>query len=130
MFKRGDIVAYHYLWSRQAEAGEETGRKARPTCLLIATRGDPQRLYLFPITTQAPHGRAAVAIPDIERRRAGLGAPSWVIVDELNLATSDALHDVAAPKPLGSFSPAFLRSIARVAADRITQGLTKIVRRT
>lgn len=130
MFKRGDIVSYHYLWSRQAEAGEVAGRKARPTCLLIATKTQPQRFYLYPITTQAPRDRSAVAIPDIERRRAGLDVPSWVIVDELNLATSDALHDVADPTPLGSFSPAFLRTIARAAADQITKGSTQIVSRT
>ncbi len=97
---------------------------------MIATRRKPQRFYLYPITTRHPGDRAAVAIPDIERRRAGLDTPCWVIVDELNLATSDALHDVADPKPLGTFSAAFLRSIAVVAADLIEKGLTHIVRRT
>ncbi|ANL74404.1 hypothetical protein AMC83_PB00074 (plasmid) [Rhizobium phaseoli] len=42
---------------------------------------------LLAITTQPPQaGRVALEIPDIERRRAGLGdnKQSWIVVDEYN----------------------------------------------
>jgi hypothetical protein len=32
MLERGQIVRFFYLCKRQADAGEETGRKARPAC--------------------------------------------------------------------------------------------------
>jgi hypothetical protein len=65
------------LWVREARAGETEGRKHRPAVVGIRypmTNGE-DLLLLFPITTQPPQpGRFAVEIPEIEKRRVGLGA--------------------------------------------------------
>lgn len=47
MFERGQVVRFHYLWARQANAGEESGRKARPVCFVVRTPGNPGAVYSF-----------------------------------------------------------------------------------
>jgi hypothetical protein len=31
----GQVVRFVYLWKRQATVGEESGRKARPVCVVV-----------------------------------------------------------------------------------------------
>ncbi len=110
MFERGDIARFNYLWARQAEAGEESGRKARPVCVVIRLPGTPARLFLFPITTQPPGAtRISIAFPEMERRRAGLDAPCWLILDEYNRIEVDNAYDFESIRALGRISPAFLK---------------------
>lgn len=130
--RHGDIVLYSYLWAREHERGEETGRKARPTCVMLIVTGKdgkPKQL-LFPITSQPPTaGARAVQIPETEARRAKLYTPAWVIVDEFNtddLATSWAVEDA---KPLGQFSRKFMARIAAEAAAAIRAGAARSVPR-
>ncbi|WP_246617929.1 hypothetical protein [Rhizobium populisoli] len=54
MFDAGDVVRFHYLWKRQADAGEETGRKARPVCVVVRTAAVPGVVFLFAITSRLP----------------------------------------------------------------------------
>jgi hypothetical protein len=130
--RHGDIILYSYLWARQHERGEESGRKARPTCvmLILAGRDGKPKPLLFPITSQPPTaGAHAVQIPETEARRAKLYTPAWVIVDEFNtddLATSWAIED---PKPLGQFSRKFMSRIAAEAAAAIRAGSARGVPR-
>lgn len=69
---------------REYDRGEESGRKARPTCVMIIFRGQEgkQTTLLFPITSRRPDPLAdAVEIPEIETRRAKLTRPpgsSWM----------------------------------------------------
>lgn len=86
----GQIITYPYLWAWQQDRGETEGRKNRPTCVVIAVRGVNDgltHLALLAITTQPPQGsRMALDIPEIERKRAGLGdlKRCWIVVDEYN----------------------------------------------
>lgn len=128
----GDIILYSYLWAREHDRGEESGRKGRPTCvmLIVAGKDGRRRPLLFPITSQPPHaGASAVEIPETEARRAKLYTPAWVIVDEFNtddLTTSWALED---SKPLGQFSRKFMARIAAEAAAAIRKGKVRSVPR-
>ena len=73
MFERGQIVRFYYLWKRQADAGEETGRKARPACIVVRTPNNPGAVFLFPITSQEPDPeRLFLPFGEMECRRAGL----------------------------------------------------------
>ncbi|MGO4569472.1 hypothetical protein AB4Z52_31610 [Rhizobium sp. 2YAF20] len=113
MLEPGQIVRFFYLWSRQAAAGEESGRKARPTCVVVRTVAVPGAVFLFPITSQYPStDRLSLAISEMECRRAGLDFPCWIILDEYNRVDLDKAFDFETTTPLGSFSPAFLKSIA------------------
>lgn len=60
------ILRFSYLWKRQAAAGEESGRKARPVGVVVRTAAIPGVVFLFPITSQ---------LPDTDRL--SLGVSQW-----------------------------------------------------
>jgi hypothetical protein len=122
MLKPGDLLRYYYLWARQADAGEESGRKARPVCIVVRTPATPAALFLFPLTSQKPdRSRTHVAVSEIECRRGGLDFPSWLILDEYNRVQIDEAYDLVTTRPIGSFSPAFVRKIAGLIKEAIVQ---------
>lgn len=131
-FGHGDVILYSYLWGREHDRGEESGRKARPTCVMIIFRAQEGKktTLLFPITSRRPDPRAdAVEIPEIEARRAKLYTPAWIIVDEFNsddLETSFAIEDA---EPLGAFSRKFMARVAAAAAITIRKGSIRAIPR-
>lgn len=130
--KVGAILEYAYLWRRQADAGEESGRKDRPVCLALTlgTAPDRMQLFLFPITSQEPHhDRAALAISQIECRRGGLTFPAWLILDEFNRCMADAAYDLASATPRGTFSVSFMRSVIEKISALRRQGSVRGVTR-
>lgn len=129
--KVGDILRFNYLWAREAVAGEETGRKPRPVCLIVKTAADPANLFLLPLTSKQPtHERAALLVPEMECRRAGLQAPCWIILDEYNYVSMDVAYDFESLQPIGSFSPAFLKQVAnRMKAEAIARRTKMVARR-
>lgn len=130
--QHGDVIRYSYLWAREFDQGEHSGRKARPTCVMIVvpSRDGPSKTLLFPITSQPPTSTTqAVEVPETEARRARLYRPAWVVVDEFNvddLATSWAVADA---RPLGRFSSKFIARIAAAAASAIRASGTRSVPR-
>jgi len=75
----GLVIYYNYLWAREYDRHEESGRKARPACVqIIIARGESGTVVaLFRITSQPPQaGRTALEIPETEARRTGLTIPS------------------------------------------------------
>jgi hypothetical protein len=113
MLKPGDIIRYGYLWARQADAGEETGRKARPACVVVRTPSNPAALFVFPLTSQNPGtGQPHLPVPEIECRRAGLDFPTYLVIDEYNRFLENEAFDLEAPAPIGAFSTPFLERIA------------------
>ncbi|MBB5577212.1 MULTISPECIES: type II toxin-antitoxin system PemK/MazF family toxin [Rhizobium] len=130
MLERGQIVRFHYLWAHQAQVGEESGRKARPVCIVVRTPGNPGAVYLFPITSQEPQPeRVALSFPEMECRRAGLSSPCWIILDEYNRVELDKAFDFESTKPIGNVSPAFLEKVAvavkKASVNRLTKGVTR-----
>lgn len=131
MFEAGEVYEFSYLWKRQAEQGEESGRKDRPVCLAVTSGQDPTALFLFPITSQKPlSDREAIASSETECRRANLEPPSWLVIDELNYTTTDNLVDFVGLSPLGAFSTAFLATIAQRIKALRARGRVAIVNRT
>ena len=58
------------------DAGEESGRKARPVCVVVQAPHVPGAVFLFAITSKAPVAeRLFLPISQIECRRAGLDFP-------------------------------------------------------
>lgn len=35
--QHGHVILYSYLWAREYDRGEESGRKARPTCVMLSS---------------------------------------------------------------------------------------------
>ena len=118
----GLVISYNYLWAREYDRHEESGRKARPACVqIIVARGKNGTVVaLFPITSQPPHAdRTALEIPEMEACRIGLTVPSWIVVDEWNLDDLAKSPHIADSRPLGAFSAAFMKRVRRDAAARI-----------
>ncbi|ANM12916.1 MULTISPECIES: hypothetical protein [unclassified Rhizobium] len=127
-FRPGEVISYPYLWARQQQRGETEGRKQRPVCVVVAIRsaGDGKtHLVLLAITTQPPQaGRIALEIPDIERRRAGLGdlKQSWIVIDEYNYdIVEQSWYIEPHQEALGRFSKSFVMKIAALFAKARSQ---------
>lgn len=85
----GLVVAYSYLWHREANTGHEEGRKDRPCAVIMAVKsvqGDTT-VYVLPITHSAPlKADEGLEIPAPTKARLGLDeARSWVVLNEANV---------------------------------------------
>lgn len=130
MFRQGAIYLYSYLWARESDAGEESGRKDRPACLLVRPASQPELLFMFAITSQEPRGhRSYDLLPVEECRRCKLKAPAWIMMDEYNIATETELHDFGSLEPLGQFSPAYLKKIVLKALELARKSPARAIRR-
>ena len=128
-FLPGQVIDYPYLWAWQHERDETEGRKARPTCVVVAVRGANDgltHLTLLAITTQPPQAdRIAVEVSDIECRRAGLNdiKRCWIVVDEYNYDVAERSWYIEPhSKILGRFSKAFMMKIAAAFAQARASG--------
>ncbi len=126
--RNGQIIQYDYLWRREFERGEESGRKARPVCVTVVLPGRPDatRILVFPITSQpptppTPH-RIAMAIPETELRRAGLRGPAWIILDDCNTDLWEVSFHVVNRVPMGRFSYAFFDRLRNTAITQLEAG--------
>lgn len=127
----GSVIRYSYLWLREKDKGEDSGRKDRPVCVqLVVARNGISTALLFPITSQLPAGTTlTLAIPQVEARRVGLVPPSWIVINESNeddLAISPFIADTV---PLGTFSKAFRITILKAVIEIIKTGQHKRVER-
>lgn len=85
----GLVLSYSYLWHHEQRAGQEEGRKNRPSVIVLATARTPDGatiVTVLPITHRPPAvPAAAVEIPQTVKRHLGLDAErSWIVVDEGN----------------------------------------------
>ena len=84
----GLIFRYDYLWSRQAQAGQDSG-KDRPACLVAASDSslNPRFVVILPITHSKPdESTVGIEIPAKVKQALGMDdQPSWVIVSENNI---------------------------------------------
>jgi hypothetical protein len=129
MLSKGDIVSYNYLWAREAARTEESGRKARPACVVMQEQNSAH-IFLFPITSKPPtQSQYSLPISEMECRRCGLVSPCWIICDEYNVIRSDQLYDFETLEPLGRFSPSFFdRFKTAVKKAAIEQRLKSVAR--
>lgn len=131
MLEQGDVAEFYYLWHREDQKGEESGRKPRPVCVVIKTPGNPEVVFLFPFTSKQPlPEQLALGVPEMECRRIGLSAPCWIILDEYNRVEMDKDYDFVSTDAIGSVSPAFLREIAATIKQAVRFASMKAVKRT
>ena len=109
MLEAGDIVRFHHLWQRQADAGEE----ASPVC----RRGYGRSRRCLPVCHHlAGFDRRSPLVGD---QRDGMPArrPRFSLSFSTNRTCAEFhnAYDFESSVPPGSFSPAFIRKIAGVA---------------
>ena len=83
----GLTISYAYVWDREAQSGQEEGRKDRPCVIALAVERQPDGETLVtvsPVTHRPPADpAAAVEIPPAVKKYLGLdGERSWVTVSE------------------------------------------------
>lgn len=84
----GLVIRYAYLWSHEAEAGQEEGVKDRPCAVLLTVEGRAAKtsVVVLPVTHSPPNDPTeAVEILAAVKLRLGLDAArSWIILTEVN----------------------------------------------
>jgi hypothetical protein len=85
----GLVISYAYLWRDEHEAGQEEGRKDRPSVIVLTVErmsDEATIVTVLPITHSAPRDlKSAVEIPPAVKRHLGLDdARSWIVVSEGN----------------------------------------------
>ena len=131
MLERGAAYSYNYLWAREADSAEESGRKNRAACFLVRPSCQPDLMYLFAITSQEPaKHRVAEKLPSAECQRCGLREPAWLMLDEYNIAIDSELHDFTSLNPLGNFSPNYLKHILKIAVEAAVTGRSRAILRS
>jgi hypothetical protein len=85
----GLVLNFAYLWHHEHRAGQEEGRKDRPSVIVLCVHRNENGATLvtvLPITHRVPSDpTSAVELPSMVKRHLGLDDDrSWVIVDEGN----------------------------------------------
>lgn len=131
----GSIFHYPYLWSHEKDAGRENP-KNRTVCLIVKIKhqtGD-DHIVLLPISDNAPSPPSlSIAVPEIEKRRAGLdpSRAAYVHVDDYNVDILQRSwnYDPRA-KVFGRFGKAFTAKISSALMQAIKSGLSLRIDRT
>lgn len=133
----GLVIPYIYLWRREHEAGEESGRKTRP-CLIVVVvprAAGKFRVAVVPITSRQPDmSRSSVELPRRIICHLGLDAArSWVICDEYNEFEWPGVDLAIAPRAGVVFKyvpDALLKRVRSEVLDARKRGALKAVSRT
>jgi hypothetical protein len=84
----GDVLAYSYLWHREAMAGQEEGLKDRPVVVVVAQQivNGRVKLLVAPVTHSAPVATTdSIEMPQSVKAHLGLDRErSWIVATELN----------------------------------------------
>ncbi|PKQ10899.1 MAG: hypothetical protein CVT70_17200 [Alphaproteobacteria bacterium HGW-Alphaproteobacteria-1] len=133
--KQGDVWLYDYLWQREHDAGEEHGRKPRPTALVatVTNQDGTTNLFILPITSKMPGiDRLALEVPEIECKRAGLDADKrlWIILDEYNHDILETSFYLDPNGRLGAFSAMFNKKALRIFTEAARKRQARRVPRT
>jgi len=85
----GLVISYAYLWHYEQRAGQEEGRKDRPSVIVLAVERESDGatvVTVLPITHRAPVDPvSAIEIPLPVKRHLGFDIErSWIVVDEGN----------------------------------------------
>ncbi|MGV1014395.1 MAG: hypothetical protein ACOYB4_05435 [Methyloceanibacter sp.] len=107
----GLVINFAYLWHYEHEAGQEEGRKDRPSVIVLCVEDDQDgviRVTVLPITHRKPTTPDwAVQIPPVVRKHLGLDdEPAWIVVAEGNEFVWPG-YDLR-QRPDGSFDFGFL----------------------
>ena len=123
--KSGDVVAFGFLWSWEAERGHDRGLKRRP-CLVLHTHEQESGLLvrLVPVSHRPVSKQPSIEIPKAYLHGAGLdGLGCFVIPSEVNsIAWPSRAYDRQL-LPKGKLPGGFLETVQRgvVDCDRVNQ---------
>lgn len=127
--KAGDLVCYRYVWvNRNFARTPNHADKVRPALVLHREpigAGRYQLMLLAISTKKQREPDKGLAVPHLERQRAGLKEKSWVVTTGANrVIWPSPLFEPFAPPPGNSgayarFTPAFFAHVAQVVSQNI-----------
>lgn len=84
----GLVISYSYLWTSEAEQGQEEGIKNRP-CAIVLSRQviEDEHMVTVVAITHTPPDDPETAIelsPDLKQHLKLDDLPSWIVLDEVN----------------------------------------------
>ena len=137
----GLVIRYSYVWRREADEGEESGRKRRPCAVILTVQRSDDELivYVAPIMHSAPKQPwEAIALSGAIRRRLGLDdLPSWIVTTEFNAfrwpgADLAMLPEELAPGEVayGTLPSILVDRIVDQFRDNTARGRVRAVKRT
>ncbi len=102
--RRGLVIAYSFLWLREAAGGQEEGRKDCPCVIVLAVENvEGEKLVtVAPVTHGQPDAGDGVEMPAATKFRLGLDDwRSWILSTEVNTFAwpGSDLRPVARNKP-------------------------------
>jgi hypothetical protein len=121
----GDIIAYAFLWSDQADAGLEEGLKDRPCVIVVAVgEGDRPDVLVAPITTSQSNDPNHIPL---SAGVLGLGRQSWIVPTELNAFRWPGPDLRRAARPAGAWwrFGALGPEVRTLLAKRVRDGLAR-----
>ena len=129
------VIHYSYLWHREAQAGQEEGRKDRPCAIVLATKDN--RVVVAPITHQEPvAGSRAIEIPQQIKKTLGLDHErSWIVTNDVNYFTwpGSDLRPIDRKQPdkiaYGTLPPNFTKQVLVDVREQMQQRQVKTVSR-
>ncbi len=132
----GDVIGYPYRWVRESRMDRAPdGAKDRPCDVIVATKAASGRTHilLLAISSKPPRSaQAALLLPQIERRRAGLDAnrEAWIYVSEANEDVEGQSYYLTDEPLTGAISKVFLERVKAAFLERLLKAKSSVVRRT
>ena len=132
----GDVIVYPYRWVREYRADQSIdGAKDRPCGVIVAAKAasGQTHILLLAISSQPPRpDQAALPLPQIERRRAGLDVhrEAWIYVSEANEDVEGQSYYLTDEPASGAISKVFLERVKATFLARLQQAKRSVVRRT
>jgi hypothetical protein len=137
----GLVIRYSYLWRREANQGETSGRKLRPCAIILATvqHDDETIVYVAPLTHSPPaEPWSGIVVPTAVKRRLQLDEePTWVVTTEFNAFRWPGV-DIAALPPsadakefvYGELPERTVTQLLDAFRENVRQGRVRVVKRT
>ncbi len=131
----GDVIRYPYRWARESRSDRAPdGTKDRSCGVIVAAKTASGRTHilLLAISSQAPRSdQAALSLPPIERRRAGLDAnrEAWIYVSEANEDVEGQSFYLTDEPQTGTISRVFLERVKAAFLARLQRKMGSVVHR-
>lgn len=132
----GEVIIYPYRWAREAaDRRSPEGSKERPCGVVVAAVAASGRTHLLlaAISSKPPRSdQEALALPEIERRRAGIdpGRDAWIYVSEANEDVEGASIYLTSEPAIGAISRPFLERVKAGFLHRLGERRGAVVNRT
>lgn len=122
----GLIIAYAYLWKKEARRGQEEGLKDGRPCLILFVG---ERVAILPITHVFTEDDGCLEVPVAVKTAVGLDEkPQWIVTGECNTFVWPGF-DIRIEPQYGPVPPNFFNKVVEAVRSRIASASVEIISR-